>query len=265
MTALCRRISESRLFQNAILGVIVFTAVVMGLETSARLMSSWGGAFRAINAAIQVIFVTEIVIRILACGPRYHRFFTNGWNLFDFLIVSASLMPQTGAFANIARVARLLRVVRVVSVSEELRLIVATMLRSIPSLGHVTLLLSLLLYVYGVLGYHSFHSDDPEHWGTLARSLMTLFQILTLEGWVEVMRATEGEHPWAWAFYGSYVVIAVFVVVNLFIAVVLNNLETAKADYERERDAAGPRADALERLRAIRAELDRLEEEIRGG
>jgi len=265
MTGLCRRIPESRLFQNAILGVIVFTAVVMGLETSARLMSAFGDLFHTINVAIQVIFVVEIVIRILACGPRYHRFFANGWNVFDFLIVSASLLPQTGAFANIARIARLLRVVRVVSVSEELRLIVATMLRSIPSLGHVTLLLSLLLYVYGVLGYHSFHNDDPEHWGTLARSLMTLFQILTLEGWVEVMRATEGEHPWAWAFYGSYVVIAVFVVVNLFIAVVLNNLETAKAEYEKERDAAGPHAEALQRLQNIRAELDRLEQEIRSG
>ncbi len=263
MTQTCRRIAESRVFQNAILGVIVFTAVVMGLETSAKLMQAFGGAFHAINVTIQVIFVVEIAIRILACGPRYHRFFGNGWNLFDFLIVSASLLPETGAFANIARVARLLRVVRVVSVSEELRLIVATMLRSIPSLGHVTLLLSLLLYVYAVLGYHSFHMDDPEHWGTLGRSLMTLFQILTLEGWVEVMKATDEQHKWAWAFYGSYVVIAVFVVVNLFIAVVLNNLETAKAEYEKQKDAAGPHADALERLRTIRAELDRLEREIR--
>jgi ion transport protein len=100
------------------------------------------------------------------------------------------------------------------------------------SLGHVTLLLSLLLYVYGVIGYHFFHLHDPAHWGTLGRSLLTLFQMLTLEGWIEVRQTSLQAYPWAWIYYGSYIVIAVFIVINLFVAVVLNNMENARLEYE---------------------------------
>ena len=99
-------------------------------------------------------------------------------------------------------------------------------------MGHVTLLLSLLLYVYGVIGYHFFHLHDPAHWGTLGRSLLTLFQMLTLEGWIEVRQTSLQAYPWAWIYYGSYIVIAVFIVINLFVAVVLNNMENARLEYE---------------------------------
>jgi voltage-gated sodium channel len=90
----------------------------------------------------------------------------------------------------------------------------------------------LLLYVYGVIGYHFFHLHDPAHWGTLGRSLLTLFQMLTLEGWIEVRQTSLQAYPWAWIYYGSYIVIAVFIVINLFVAVVLNNMENARLEYE---------------------------------
>lgn len=261
MTAICRRITESSIFHGAVMTVIVFTAVLMGLETSRTLMARYGPAFELLNTIVQVIFVLEIAVRMAACLPRLHMFFASGWNLFDFTVVAFSLLPQTGAFAMVARLARLLRVTRLVSVSSELRLIVTTMLKSIPSLGHVILLIAMLLYVYGVLGFHVFGEDDPANWGTLVRAMMTLFQILTLEGWVEIMEAGNEGHPFVWFFYGSYIVIAVFVVINLFIAVVLNNLEKAKSEQALEEDSH-PARPLLERLSRIREEIDEIEKEL---
>ena len=259
----CRTLVESKRFQDFVMGVIVLTAVLMGLETSASVQAAYGPVLHVLNIIIQVIFVCELGVRLLAHGRQWGAFFRDGWNLFDFAIVTASLLPQVGAFATVARLARLLRVARLLSVSPALRLIITTMLRSIPSLGHVTLLLSLLLYVYGIIGYHLFHPHDPAHWGTLGRSLWTLFQMLTLEGWIEVQEASLRAHPWAWIYYGSYVVIAVFVVINLFIAVVLNNMETARLEHELAENRRHPRHELLARIHAASEELAQLERILR--
>ena len=193
-----QQIADSPRFQTFITAVIVANAVVIGLETSKGTVAGYGPLLAAANAVFLVIFIVELLIRLLACGPRPLRFFQDGWNVFDFVIVTASMLPEVGAFTTVARLARLMRITRLISVHPELRLIVAVMVRSIPSMGHVVLLLCLLLYVYGILGYHLFGAHDPEHWGTLWRSLMTLFQILTLEGWVEVQAASLQAVPWAW-------------------------------------------------------------------
>ena len=152
-------------------------------------------------------------------------------------MVALSVLPVAGPFASVARLAHLLRVTRIVSAMPDLRLIVATMLRSIPSMGHVILLLGLLLYVYGVLGVNLFAEVDPAHWGSLGTALLTLFQMLTLEGWVEILGAVLPARPFAWLFFSSFIVVAVFVVINLFVAVVINNLERATAAEELLRDA----------------------------
>jgi voltage-gated sodium channel len=165
--SLARRIADDPRFQHFILGVIVTAAVVIGVETSPALTQRYGGIIVAVEMLIQTIFVAEMVIRILACWPRPASFFRNGWNVFDFAVVAASLLPQAGAFAMVARLARLMRITRLVSAFPELRLIIGTMVKSIPSMGHVIVLLSLLLYVYAVLGFHFFRGADPEHWRSL--------------------------------------------------------------------------------------------------
>ena len=167
--------------------------VIVGLETSETLVERYGGLFELVDLAVQTVFVGEIVIRLLAHWPGIGRFFRDGWNVFDLAVVAASLLPQAGAFAMVARLARLMRVTRLISVFPELRLIVSTMLRSIPSMGHILMMLGLLLYVYGILGFYLFREQDPERWGTLGAALLTLFQMLTLEGWVEVQAAVLGE------------------------------------------------------------------------
>lgn len=179
MIAFCKRIAANALFQDAIIGVIIVNAVFLGLETSPRIMQSAGAWLLALNWIVQAIFVFEIAVRILAHRPRPAAFFRSGWNVFDFVV---------------------LRVTRLVSVFPQLRLIINTMLLSIPSrrnsrptvakppltgrnMGHVVLLLS--PNVYGIAGVYLFRDADSQHWGTLGAALLSLFQIVTLEGWVE--------------------------------------------------------------------------------
>jgi voltage-gated sodium channel len=260
---LSRRVTASRNFQNFILGIIVLTAVVAGIETSATLMASYGAFFDWLELVVQAVFVLEIVLRLLAYWPRLSAFFRDGWNVFDFVVVVTSLLPQSGAFAIVARLARLMRVTRLVSTFPELRLIVGTMLRSIPSMGHVIMLLGLLLYVYAILGFHLFHEHDPERWGTLGTALLTLFQMLTLEGWVEIQESALQAYPWAWIYFASFVLVAVFVVVNLFIAVVINSLETVKLEQQEDADRRSPHHALLRTIDEVRTRLEDLERHVR--
>jgi voltage-gated sodium channel len=245
------------------MGVIVAGAIVIGVETSPTLTARYGALIVATEILIQTIFVMEIAIRVAAYWPRPFAFFGNGWNVFDFSVVAASLLPQVGPFAIVARLARLIRITRLVSVFPELRLIIGTMVRSIPSMGHVIVLLSLLLYVYAVLGFHFFRSTDSTHWGSLGAALLTLFQMLTLEGWVEIQAAVLETHRWAWLYFTSFVFVAVFVVVNLFIAVVINNLESVKHEQQIDADRHTAHRGLFEAIEAVRERLADLEQQLR--
>jgi len=254
-----KRLTEGARFQTFILGVIILTAVVVGLETSPGLMQAYEALFLAFNSVVQAIFVVEIVLRILAHWPRVHRFFRDGWNVFDFLVIAGSLLPSVGVFATVARVARLLRVARLVSVAPDLRLIVDTMLRSIPAITNVVLLLALLLYVYAILGYHTFADADPVRWGSLGASLMTLFKVLTLEGWVELHDTAETTHAWSWLYFGSFIFVAVFVMINLFVAVILENMQNARLERRVEEAEAVGDDDVMALIADMRGTLDRIE------
>lgn len=262
-----RRIAESPPFQNAIIGVILANAVVLGLETSRVLATRYDALFAALNVAFQAIFVAEIAIRLAAQWPRPLAFFRDGWNVFDFTVVTVSLLPVSGPFANVARLARILRVSRLVSLFPDLRLIIGTMLRSIPSMIHVIVLLCVFLYIYGVLGVHLFGAGDPVHWGSLPAALWTLFKVLTLEGWIDIQQASGSPFPWSWLYYVTFIFVAVFVVVNLFIAVVINNLDKVKREQEVDVTVsaamAEPQQALLARIGSLKQELESLEEALR--
>ena len=247
-------ITNSTIFQNIILGVIVFNAALLGFETESSFREQYRLELGLVHYLITSLFIVELALRFLSAAPRFGSFFKDGWNVFDFVIVVASLLPTGGQFATVARLARVLRLLRLISVSKELRLIVGTMLRSIPSMGHVVALLSILLYVYAIIGNFLFAPIDPESWGSLRLSLLTLFQILTLEGWVELQQRVLPAYPFAWIFFISFIVIAVFVVINLFIAVVTNNLQSVKSEEE----GGSPERNIKSQLEAIRLELSRL-------
>lgn len=237
MKAFARRIVEARWFEPWMIGLILFNGVLIGLETSQEFVATYDGWLHLGNDVILVIFIIEVMLKLAAVAPRFRLYFGNGWNLFDFSVVVLSLIPATGEFALVARLVRVLRVLRLVSAVPQLRLIVATLVRSIPGMGHVILLMSIIFYIYAVTGFHLFHEHDAEHWGTLGTALLTLFGIVTLEGWVQVMETALDAHAWSWVYFVSFVLVGTFVMLNLFIAVVINNLEASKvAELEELRD-----------------------------
>ncbi len=255
VAAVARAWVSHRAFGRATIALILVNAALMGLETYPRITVGRESFLHGIHLAFQAGFVLELALRITAYLPRPGRFFRDGWNTFDFAVVALSLLPAAGPLATLARVARVLRIARLVSALPDLRLIIDTMLRSIPSMGHVILLQGLLVYVYGVLGWHLFAEADPAHWGTLGRACASLFQILTLEGWVEMAAEARGATRAAWIFFASYIVIAVFVVINLFIAVVLNNLEKSRREAEDAALGAAVGVDVESRLAAAEKAL----------
>jgi voltage-gated sodium channel len=259
MKAWAQRIVATRGFEYFIVVLIVLNAAILGLETSDGIMAQYGAWLLLGNHVVLGVFVLEVVIKLVAVAPRFRLYFGNGWNLFDFNVVVFSLIPAAGEFAMIARLARLLRVARLVSTIPELRLIVSTLVRSIPSMGHVLLLMGVIFYIYAIAGYHIFHEHDPEHWRNLGISLLTLFRVVTLEDWTDVMYTAMQLSPWAWMFFVSFVVIGTFVVVNLFIAVVLNNLEQAKLERLEEMQPAPTREALLREMRDTRQALDKLQ------
>lgn len=203
-----------------------------------------------VNEICVGIFLVELTIRIVAYGRRPQDFFRDGWNVFDFVVITAAFVPGVRESTTLLRLARLLRVIRIVTVLPEFRVLVKGMARSLPPLGSIALMGVLLMYVYGMLGWILFHEGDPENWGTIGQSMLNLFVVLTLEDWPQYMRAAQEIYPWAWIYFVSYVMIASFLLFNVLIAVVLTSMEAARADDERA-------------ARALRRELKRAEEAVR--
>ena len=260
----CQRLVDSKYFEPIIIAIIVANSLLLGMETSKTLEERFGDQMRLGNQVALSIFIVEAIIKMVALAPRSHRYFKDGWNVFDFIVIVAALIPATGQFAVVARLARLLRALRLISAVKELRLIITALVRSIPSVGHVMMLMGIIVYIYAIMGYHFFHVDDPQNWGSLGRSCLTLFNIITLEGWTEVMAVAMEINPYAWIYFVSFVVVGTFVVINLLIAIIINNLDEAK--LERLRDLAEP-VTAEELLREIRTaheSLSRLEARLGG-
>lgn len=262
MRDIARRVVQARWFEPWMVGLILFNAVIIGLETSHEVMREYGPWLEFGNDVILGVFVLEAVLKITAVAPQFKRYFGDGWNLFDFTVVVLSFMPATGEFALVARLVRVLRVLRLVSAMPQLRLIVATLVRSIPSMGHVLMLLAIIFYIYAITGFHLFHQHDAERWGSLGAALLTLFQIVTLEGWVEVMEKALEFRPLAWIYFVSFVLIGTFVVLNLFIAVVVNNLEASKAAELEALARPVTHDDVLEELARTRDALQALQRKL---
>jgi voltage-gated sodium channel len=262
MKEFARRIVQARWFEPWMVALILFNAVIIGLETSPEVMDDYGRWLEFANDAVLGVFVLEAALKITAVAPQFRRYFGDGWNLFDFTVVVLSFIPSTGEFALVARLVRVLRVLRLVSAMPQLRLIVATLVRSIPSMGHVLMLLAIVFYIYAITGFHLFHQHDAEHWGSLGAALLTLFQIVTLEGWVEVMETALEFRPLAWIYFVSFVLIGTFVVLNLFIAVVVNNLEASKAAELEALARPVTHDDVLEELARTRDALQALQRKL---
>jgi len=262
MKKIAQQIVSKKNFEYFIIALILLNGVVLGLETSPDIVAHYGDYLLLANDLILAVFVIEAILKITAVAPRFKLYFGDGWNLFDFTVVVLSLIPTTGEFAMIARLARLLRVARLISTIPELRLIVSTLVRSIPSMGHVLLLMSIIFYIYAVAGYHIFHEHDPTHWNNLGLSLLTLFRVVTLEDWTDVMYTAMEMHPLSWMYFVSFVIVGTFVVINLFIAVVINNLAEAKHEVLEELQAPTTRDEIIHELKQTQEALAKLQEKL---
>jgi voltage-gated sodium channel len=239
-------------FTRFIIGLIIANAVILGLETSAPVMASFGSALTALNAVILAIFVLEIALKLVAFGPR---FFRSGWNIFDFLIVAIALVPASGPL-EILRALRILRVLRLLSQIPKLRAIIESLLRALPGMGWTALLLLLVFYIFAVMGTKLFAEDFPEYWGNLGISLFSLFQIMTLESWSSgVARPMMETYPLIWIYFVPFILISSFMVLNLFIAIIVTATQSIHHDEEAEQHQA-----LLDELKRISTRLDRLEQ-----
>ena len=254
--------TEAPAFEAAIIAIIVINAVLLGLGTSPTLDREYGGLITIAYQVSLAVFIVEALLKMAAAKPRAAGYFRDPWNVFDFLVIVFALVPATGQLALVARLARLLRVLRLVSVNKDLRLIVTALVRSIPSVGHVMMLMGVIVYIYAIIGYHLFSEHDPENWRNLGISILTLFNIITLEGWTVVMLTAMDLNPLAWIYFVSFVVMGTFVVINLFIAIIINNLDDAKLERLRDLEEPVSREELLREIRTTRDALQRLERRI---
>ncbi|KIL48814.1 cation transporter [Jeotgalibacillus alimentarius] len=220
-------IAEHSLFNRVIIGLILLNALLIGLETYPILYDQYGDLFVAADRILLWIFTVEIVIRLIA-STSVKSFFKEPWNVFDFVIVLSGHLITGGHYVTVLRILRVLRVLRTISVIPSLRKMVNALLMTIPSMGTILLLLSILFYIYGVIGTMLYSEIAPEYFGSLHSSLLTLFQVVTLESWASgVMRPILAEDPTSWWYFVTFVLIGTFVFFNLFVGVIVNNVEEA--------------------------------------
>jgi len=244
--------------ERFIIAVIILNAVVLGLETSKITMESYGRVLEILDHIMLGIFVVELTARIIV-----HRwaFFRDPWSVFDFVVVAIALVPATETF-TVLRALRVLRVLRLITAIPTLKAVVAGLLASLPGMVSIVFLIGLLYYVFAIIAIKLFGTDNPELFGTLGRSLYTLFTVMTLEGWTnDVAKPVMEHHPWAWIFFVTYIVLTTFMVLNLFIGVVVNAMqaEAVKAEAE-EREVE--RVIIHEEAAPILAEAKRLSSEL---
>lgn len=296
-TEFFRKIAASRWFQNLVILAILLAGIVVGIETYHVELVAWMPYLHLIDYLILLVFTLEAAIKILAEGRRPGNYFKDPWNVFDFLIVVVCWLPfflpaMNTAFWAVFRLARILRVLRLISALPQLRLLVDALLKSVPSMGYVGVLLFLLFYIYGVMGVFLFGENDPLHFRDLHTSLLSLFTIVTLEGWADIMYVnvfgcahpewgTEGcENPQAnlvggVLYFISFVLIGTMIVLNLFIGVIMNSMDEVRQEQaledrlERKKNGAGlPEDDIAEihlQLKVVKEQLDAVAQRLRKG
>jgi voltage-gated sodium channel len=275
MVQLARSVAEATWFHYFITGVIVFAGALVGIETSPALVQSYGGALHALDRVILAIFVIEIVIKLAAEGRTPWRYFRDPFNCFDFAIVAVSLLPLGAQYVTVLRLLRLLRVLRLVHALPRLQILVSALLKSIPSMGYVAVFLGLLFYVYGVAGVFLFGQNDPARFGTLGTAMLSLFTVVTLEGWADLMyfqlygcealaegaaavalcKSSQAQPVAAPLYFITFILFGTMIVLNLFIGVIMNSMqeaaiETARAEQKKAQARSGSATPSLEQALA---------------
>lgn len=251
---------EQRTVHNTIIAVILLNAVILGLETVPAINDPYGALLYQVDRLCLAIFVVELTLVIVAKGPA--RFFRDPWRTFDFIVVGIALVPAIGAF-SVLRSLRVLRVMRLASASPRMRVVVSALLAAIPGLSSIIALLGLLFYVAAVMSTKLFGANFPEWFGSISASLYTLFQVMTLESWsMGIVRPVLELHPYAWLFFIPFIMMATFTMLNLFIAVIVEAMQS-QAQAAQSKQLHDIELIAEEKERALHQDIDHLRDEIR--
>jgi voltage-gated sodium channel len=260
MTHHLQRFIESKPFHHVIVAVIVLAGVVAGLETSPAIMAQHGALLHGLDKIILGIFVIEAVLKVAMHGRQPWRYFADGWNVFDFLIVVICLLPVGGPFAAVLRLARALRLLRLVSALPKLQLLVGALLKSLSAMGYVSLLLALLFYIYAVAGIHLFGAHDPENFGSLPAAFLSLFKLVTLDNWSELFH-TQTAYVSAikvGIYFVTFIVLGTMIILNLFIGIIMNSMAEMHTEIAGHDRASGA-ATLDDELRLLERELQALQ------
>lgn len=253
-------------FGQCILALILLNAVLLGMETSTALMAQFGSTLLLLDKILLSVFVVELLLRIFAYRAA---FFKDPWSLFDFAVVAIALIPASGPLA-VLRSLRVLRVLRVLSMVPSMRRVVSALLGSLPGLSSIALVLVLIYYVFAVMATKIFGTAFPEWFGSIGGSFYTLFQVMTLESWsMGIARPVMEQFPYAWLFFVPFILVATFTMLNLFIAIIVNTMQTFSEEEHASQRALDKQAELREQqllhteLRAIREELQQLREAVK--
>ncbi|MEO0474558.1 MAG: ion transporter [Planctomycetota bacterium] len=284
------RLVASKLFQNTILLLILFAAVLVGIETYPAMMDEHGHLLHSLDKIVLWLFVAEAVLKMAQHGKYWYRYFKDPWNIFDFTIVVVCFLPVNAQYAAVLRLARILRALRLVSVVPQLQLIVGSLIKSLPSMLYVSILLMLMFYVYAVMGVFLWSENDPVHFRNLQTSMLSLFRVVTLEDWTDIMyiqmwgsdqypfspedRATyDGQFnskasPVIGAVYFvSFVLMGTMIMLNLFIGVIIQSMEEAQdeqaADDREKHLAETGEISVADELVLLEKELEGLQRRVR--
>ena len=263
----------SKTFDWIITGVILLQGIALALQATPELYSFVrerelleARIFSLTPTLVVTVFIIEATLRLVALYPRPQRYFRDAWNCFDFAIIIVSLMPFAAGFSTAARLVRLLRITRLITKSTELRAIVSTLVRSIPSILNILIVLSIVFFIYAIVGYHLFRNVDPQNWSSFPTSAITLFQIMTLDGWVNVMQPIMSNlGPIYWLYFVSFIIIGAFIVINMFISVIIRKSEDAYKHIQRESQIPITQQEIMQEIREIHRMLEELEKRIGGG
>lgn len=259
---------ESRPVQNIIIALIILNAVILGMETSPAIREKMGESLLLADKLILAVFVFEIAVKLFAFGGA---FFQRAWNNFDFIIVGIALVPASGPLA-VLRALRILRVLRMISMVPRLRFVVEALLHAIPGISSIAALMLIVFYVFAVMATTMFGAAFPEWFSSIGASMYTLFQVMTLESWsMGIVRPVMEVYPHAWLYFIPFILIATFTMLNLFIAIIVDTMQTmhhVELEEEREHieEVVHQDTDALAReLYTLRQEIRQLREELKGG
>ena len=227
-------IVHSLWFQRVIIAVILLAGILAGVETSATIRDRHGSLLYALDTLVLIVFIVEMALKVAAYGRQPWRYFQDGWNVFDFIIVAVCCLPMDSQFAAVFRLARGLRLLRLVTAVPKLQLLVGALLKSIGAMGYVTLLLALVFYIYAVAGVHLFGSADPKHFGSLSAALLSLFRLITLDNWADIFQSVSitSRLP-AVLYFVSFILLGTMIMLNLFIGIIMNSMAEMHAEIEQ--------------------------------